>query len=91
MSSRLKLPGRTGFWILLGGFVLLAFMDLPLFHVALSTFGALVFLCWILFDTSRIVGRWDPDLTPAIGAFELFLDIIGLFSYIWDLLDIADN
>jgi FtsH-binding integral membrane protein len=81
----------AGFWILLGGFVLLAFMDFPLFHVALSTFGALVFLCWILFDTSRIVGRWDPDLTPAIGAFELFLDIIGLFSYILDLLDIADN
>ncbi len=81
----------SGFWILLGGFLLLLFADMPLFHVALSTFGAVVFLGWILFDTSRIVDRWDPDLTPAIGAFELFLDLVGLFSYILDLMDILDD
>ena len=78
----------AGFWILLTGFALRHFFDTPLINVVLSSFGVLVFACWILFDTSRIVGRWDPELTPAIGAFELFLDIIGLFSYILDIFGI---
>jgi len=81
----------AGFWILLGGFLLLAFVHMTAIHVGLCVFGSLVFLAWILFDTSRIVGRWDADLTPAIGAFELFLDIIGLYSYIRGLFDIAEE
>jgi uncharacterized protein len=81
----------AGFWILIGGFLLLVFFEMPLFEVALSTFGALVFLCWILYDTSQIVKRWNPDLTPGIAAFDLFLDLVGLFSYILRLRSLGDD
>ncbi len=80
----------AGFWILIVGFLLLWLTGSTLLHVVLSAFGAVVFSGWILFDTSRIVGRWDPNLTPATAAFELFLDIVGLFSYILNLTDLAD-
>ena len=81
----------AGFWILLIGFLLFALTGSTLLNVGLSAFGAIVFCGWILFDTSRIVRRSDPELSPQVAAFELFLNIVGLFSYILDLLDLMDD
>ena len=81
----------AGFFILLGGLIVLFFIRSNIFHVGLSVLGTLVFSAWVLFDTSCIIHRSDSDLTPAIAAFELYLDLMGLFSYVLDLLDMADN
>ena len=81
----------AGFWILLIGFFIYAFTGTAALHVGLSVFGAVVFCGWILFGTSRIISRWDPDIDPITAAFELFLDIIGLFSYMLDLRNLADD
>ena len=79
------------FFIMLGGIVLSFLVDSTAFMIGLTGFGVLVFGCWILFDTSRIIHRADEELTPAVGAFELFLDIIGLFSWLLDLLHLFDS
>jgi len=81
----------AGFFILLGGLIVLFFIRSTIFHVGLSVLGTLVFSAWVLFDTSGIIHRSDSDLTPAIAAFELYLDLIGLFSYVLNLFDMADN
>ena len=76
----------ASFWILLVGFLISFIFDFPMLELGLSIFGVIVFLCWILYDTSQIVHRWDPDMTPAISALELFMDIIGLFHYLLNVL-----
>lgn len=78
----------AGFWILLGSFYLYAVTGSSLLNLGIDIFGIIVFTGWILFDTGRILHRRDSELIPPIAAFELFLDIIGLHSYLLDLLDI---
>ncbi|MEI6306457.1 MAG: Bax inhibitor-1 family protein [Deltaproteobacteria bacterium] len=80
-----------GFGVLLGGGILMFFFHSHILHLAISAIGTLVFLGWVLFDISQIVNRWDTDSTPAEGAFELYLDFIGLYSYILDLFRTADS
>ena len=38
-------------------------------------------------NINQIVNRRDQTLTPGMAAFELLLDIVGLFRWILDLLD----
>lgn len=70
LSSILVVPLAHNHWVSLG----------------YAAFGTITFLCWILFDTSRIVHRVDGELTPGIAAFELLLDIIGLHRWMLDFL-----
>lgn len=80
-----------GFGVLLGGGILSFFFHSPILHLGLAIIGTLVFLMWVLFDIKQIVARLDADLTPATGAFELYLDFIGLYSYILDLFNAAQD
>ena len=75
------------FWIILGAGLLTIFIHAPILHLALAALGTVTFGCWILYDTSQIVNRRDQTLTPGMAAFELLLDIVGLFRWILDLLD----
>ena len=76
----------AGSFILLIGCVLVPFSASRFDHVGFAAFGTLVFLCWILYDTSQIVDRAESELTPAIAAFELLVDIVALHSWLFDLL-----
>ena len=75
----------VSFFVLLGGYILSFFFKAHLFELLLVGFGVLVFACWILYDTSQILERTDGEFTPAIAAFELILDIVGLHRWMMDL------
>jgi FtsH-binding integral membrane protein len=75
------------FWIILAGGLLTIFFPVKLLTLGLSALGVVMFGCWILYDTSQIVNRRDSTLTPGVAAFELLLDLVGLFRWILDLLD----
>ena len=72
------------FFVLLGSGLLFIFFRSHLFELALASFGTFVFACWILYDTSQILERADDDLTPAVAAFELMLDLVGLHRWVLD-------
>ena len=66
-----------------------------LLEAGLSFFGIMVFVCFILYDTSRLVNKKDLDLITSremlsaeimIASIGLYLDIINLFLYILDCL-----
>lgn len=78
------------FFVLVGGSLLSFIISQPFYLLALTGFGVIVFGCWILFDTSRIINRADDGITPEIAAFELILDIIGFHRWLLDLLDVWD-
>ena len=75
------------FWILMGAGLLAFFVRAPILHLAIAALGTMTFGGWILYDTSQIVNRRDGMLSPGEAAFELLLDIIGLFRWLLDLLD----
>ena len=76
------------FWVILLGIgTLIAFPNLPLFHLALSAFGVLAMGGWVLYDTSRLLQDNGERMTPGEAAAELLLDIVGLFQWILSLLD----
>lgn len=81
----------AGFWILLIGFAIDELIDISYLYLGLVIFGTLVFCSWILYDTSRILRQPNPDLTPSVAAFELFLDVVGLFSYVLDWFGISKD
>lgn len=83
----------VSFFVLLGGGLCIAIMGASkAVNIAYASLGVLSFCAWILYDTSRMIHRWEEDeyeeepLTPAVAAFELFLDIIGLFRWLLRLL-----
>ncbi len=53
-------------------------------------FGTLLFVAYILYDTSMIVTRY-PDDEYVTGAIELYLDFINLFLFILRLLLLNDD
>ena len=75
------------FWIILGAGLLTIFIHAPILHLALAALGTVTFGCWILYDTGQLVNRRDEKLTPGVAAFELLLDIVGLFRWILRILD----
>jgi FtsH-binding integral membrane protein len=75
------------FWIMVGAGLLALFVHAPILQLGLAALGTVTFGCWILFDTAMIVNRRDETLTPGVAAFELLLDIVGLFRWILRILD----
>ena len=53
-------------------------------HLAMSYVGVLVFVGFILYDTSNIIRKF-PTNEYVIATLELFLDILNLFLYILDI------
>ena len=74
------------FFILLGGCLLFPFARNNVLNLLLAAFGTIVFACWILYDTGELLERLDDNLTPSVAAFDLILDIVGLRSWLEDLL-----
>lgn len=50
-----------------------------------QVFGVLIFVGYVLYDTSNIIHKYGPD-DYIIASIELYLDIINLFLYILSLL-----
>lgn len=58
-------------------------VQIKILYLIIGLFGSAVFVGWILYDTSHILQRADdPDYSAPHAAFDLFMDIIGLFSYV---------
>lgn len=75
----------TGFWMLLGAMVMGFWIDSWAYHMAITAVGLLVFVGFILYDTSRIMLYMGPGEWVA-GAFSLFIDFINLFIRVLVLL-----
>lgn len=75
----------TGFWILLGFMVVGFFVDSWAYHMGITAAGLLVFVGFVLYDTSEIMHRYGPGDWVA-GAFSLFIDFINMFIRILMLL-----
>jgi len=67
--------------LIVGGFLRLFFPFTPFIATVWACFGALVFSCFIVYDTSLILHKFTPDMY-VVAALTLYLDIINLFIYI---------
>ena len=56
--------------------------------LAISFFGCLLFSGYILYDTSTLIHRCDPD-EYVVATIELYLDFINLFLYVLEFLNTA--
>lgn len=75
------------FWVMLGAILLSIFLPIPLLALGIAALGVMTFGGWILYDTGQIVQERHTGRSPGAAAFELLLDIIGLFRWILRLLD----
>ena len=75
----------TGFWILLGFMVMGIWINSWAYHMAITAVGLLVFVGFVLYDTSNIMHRMMPNEWVA-GAFSLFIDFINMFIRVLILL-----
>ncbi len=75
----------TGFWILVGFMVMGIWIDSWAYHMGITAAGLLVFVGFVLYDTSEIMHRYGPEDWVA-GAFSLFIDFINMFIRILMLL-----
>ncbi len=68
----------SGLLVLIGASVLGFWIHAEAFHLAVASVGVLIFVGFILFDTSRMIHK--SDLDDAIGdAWELYMDFVNLF------------
>eukprot|EP00750_Incisomonas_marina_P012030 INCI16504.1.p1 GENE.INCI16504.1~~INCI16504.1.p1 ORF type:complete len:238 (+),score=31.88 INCI16504.1:232-945(+) len=79
---------RAGLYMSLN--MILFFSVLSLFvgltmPLVFSFFGTLLFSGYIIFDTSRLINRFEPD-EYVDGAIQLYLDILNMFLYILRIL-----
>jgi FtsH-binding integral membrane protein len=81
----------VSFFVMLGGCLIFFFMPVRPAMILLTAFGTIVFGCWVLYDTSQIMERADDELTPAIAALELMIDIVGLHRWLMNLLDLQER
>lgn len=71
-----------GFWVLLVGGLLMLLIKVSVLSLLMGLIGTALFVGWILYDTDQILSRMDGDYEPAVGAFDLIMDIVGLRSSI---------
>lgn len=75
----------TGFWVLVGFMVVGFFVQSWAFQMGVTAAGLLVFAGFVLYDTSEIMHRYQPNQWVA-GAFSLFIDFINMFIRVLFLL-----
>lgn len=80
-----------GLFCALGVLILWGFINMflplgPMGRMVYSLAGAMIFVLYILYDTSLIMKHLSPD-DYVIGAINLYLDIINLFLLILDMLN----
>ena len=65
--------------------VSILFPTTPFLSIALSIFGIMLFVGYILYDTSEIIRTISPD-DAFVGAIQLYLDVVNLFVFILQFL-----
>ena len=70
--------------------LLLMFFNVPFLSSLYSLAGVLIFSGFVLYDTSQIMHRLQPN-EAIIGAIELYLDFLNLFLFILRLLSNRDD
>ena len=80
------------FSLILFGFIL-GFTNIPILNTVYSVLGAMIFAFYIVYDTQLIVGgnhrkhQFSTD-DYVIASISLYLDIINMFLYLMDLLNV---
>jgi FtsH-binding integral membrane protein len=60
--------------------------------ICIGILGSVIFIGWILHDTSQILMRADQlGYNAHMGTFDLFMGIIGLFSFVHHLFNFIDD
>lgn len=77
-------------FVLLGAAIVGFFVKSTMFHLLVSAGGTALFAMYILFDTSQILHYVHEDEAVS-AAWMLFIDLIGLFIYILNLLTILSG
>ena len=75
------------FFVLLGGYIASIYIQNTNFIHIWSGLGVITFGGWILYDTSNIINRAGEGESSAVAGFELILDIVGLHSWLRELID----
>jgi len=75
----------SGLWVLILGGFMFAFVGGEIAQTAMAVGGALLFSCFIIFDTQMIMTRVSPE-EYILATIELYLDIINLFIEILKIL-----
>ena len=90
--SSLRASLNIGFWVILALSVISFFVHISALSLFIGIFGSVIFIGWILYDTSQILMRADQlGYNAHTGAFDLFMDIIGLFSFVRHLFNFIDD
>ncbi|MBU1070402.1 Bax inhibitor-1 family protein [Myxococcota bacterium] len=76
--------------LLIGAVIVGFFIKSTLLHLGIAVGGTAIFAMYILFDTSQVIHRLHED-EAVTGAWMLFIDLIGLFIYLLDLLTILSG
>lgn len=61
-------------------------MPSEVLHLGIAVLGAIVFSCFIVFDTHMLIHKLSPE-EYIVAAINLYLDIINLFLEILKILD----
>ena len=61
-------------------------MPSEILHLGIAVLGAIVFSCFIVFDTYLLIHKLSPE-EYIVAAINLYLDIINLFLEILKILD----
>ncbi|PKN23774.1 MAG: hypothetical protein CVU65_13635 [Deltaproteobacteria bacterium HGW-Deltaproteobacteria-22] len=76
--------------LLIGAGIVSFFIKSTILHLGIAVGGTAIFSMYILFDTSQVIHRIHED-EAVTGAWMLFIDLIGLFLYLLDLLTILSG
>lgn len=85
---------------LLIGLIVMGFLNIfiqnSVLQIIIASFGAIIFSCYIVYDTQLIVGgkhkKYQYDVDDYVfAAITLYLDIINLFLYLLELLNRNDD
>ena len=90
--SSLRASLNIGFWVILALSVISFFVHISALSLFIGIFGSVIFIVWILYDTSQILMHAEQlNYNAHMGAFDLFMDIIGLFSFVHHLFNFIDD
>jgi FtsH-binding integral membrane protein len=71
--------------------ILQYFIHSTIMAMFISIFGILIFSTYLLYDLNRLYNRDDYEDDPILAAINIYLDIINLFLYILQFLQLTGN
>jgi len=99
LTTKSDFTTQGGLLFILGcGFLMFSifgmFTNNKIFHVILCVLGIILFGFYLLYDTQLIIGNRDNQLDIddyILAAFMLYTDIIYIFTYILELLQMLNS